>query len=208
MVLSLISGAASGIGNYLGAKAQAKEAKKNRKFQQRIYNEGVERASPWVNAGMTALDQYGSSFGAPGGGNALASFYESPEYLATYNAAMEAADREIGRMGSAGGKLNSGNRIIAAQDRAGRLGGDMMGNYLARLFNMSEAGRGAASGVNTFTGNQGARVGRAMGDVGAASAAGYMGIGNTIGNTLEDYMQGRAMQSTSGYSQPDFRRLY
>lgn len=203
MLASIIGGLASGIGSYLGGQQQAKAANKSLAFNKQVYNEGVQRLDPYVQAGNNALAQYMQGFNG-GGQEVLNNFYQSPEYLATYNSLMDRAQQGVERRGAATGMLNSGRTAMALQDRAGDIGSMQIGNYLSRLGGMVNTGANAASGANSFASSQGQNVTGDMYNRGNALAAGYMGAGNSVNNTLTDIVQqqnlNKALGSTSAYS--------
>lgn len=201
MLASIIGGASSLLGGILGGNAQQKAAKKDLAFRRQVYDEGVKRSQPWVDAGENALAQYMQGFS--GNGQAvLDNFYQSPEYLATYNSLMDRAQQGVERRGAATGTLNSGRAAMALQDRAGDIGSGMIGNYLNRLSGVSTGGMNAASGLGNFALNSAQGIGDARYNQGNALAATYMGAGNSVSNTLSDIIQqqniNRALGGTQG----------
>jgi hypothetical protein len=188
MLASILGGVASGIGSIFAGNAQKRAADRDLRFKKQVYNEGVERTQPWVDAGQNALAQYMQGFNG-GGQQVLGNFYQSPEYLATYNSLMDRAQEGVERRGAATGTLNSGRTAMALQDRAGDIGSMQINNYLSRLGGMSNTGLGAASGVNSFANTSAQGIGQANYNQGNALASTYLGVGNSINNTLSDIVQ-------------------
>ena len=222
-LLSLIGGAAGGLGSYFGAQAQADAAKKATKLQREQFDYQKGLAQPLYDRGQSAnslLDTvYGIGYG--GGQGDLAGdraqfsqdFESSPLYQQYYQNALGRAEQGIERNASATGQLNSGRTLMALSDRAGGLAGNTLSQYLAGIQGASNQGLGALgalSGASQNFGNQAASLAQQQG---AATAAGYQGLGNTVNNTLSDIVQqgGQgfgAGQSTSGYRPQDFSRLF
>jgi hypothetical protein len=188
MLGSILGGIIGGVGSILGGNAQDRAAKRDLQFKKQVYNEGVERTQPWVDAGQSALAQYMQGFNG-GGQQVLGNFYQSPEYLATYNSLMDRAQQGVERRGAATGTLNSGRTAMALQDRAGDIGSMQINNYLGRLGGMSNTGLGAAQGANSFANTSAQGIGQANYNQGNAQAAGYLGAANSFNNTLSDIYQ-------------------
>lgn len=205
MLASLLGGAASLVGNILGGDAQAKAANKARKFNERVYNEGVQRLDPYVQAGNQAINPYLNAIGLGDSQAAISNFQNSPNYLLNFQTGLDNANNQLMRQAAAGGSINSGRTLMGLQDRGMQQANQFYGNYLANLGGLMDAGRQAASGTNSFAMQQGNQITNDMYNRGNALGAQYMGVGNSINNTLQDIVQqggqafGMGGKSTSAY---------
>ena len=200
MLASIIGGLAGGLGSYFGAKEQRKAADKALAFNRQIYNEGVARAQPYVDAGTNALDPYMDAIGLGNSGDAIARFQASPNYKLNFQTGVDNANQQLMRQAAAGGSINSGRTLMALQDRGTDIANRMYGKYLANIGGLVDMGRGAATNTNSFAMSQGQNVTGDIYNQGNALAAGYMGIGNSINNTLSDIVQqgGQAFGMSGG----------
>ena len=78
---------------------------------------------------------------------------------------------------------------MGLQDRGMDQANQFFGNYLSGIGGLVGNGQNAAAGANSFAMQQGQNVTGDMYNKGNATAAGYMGIGNSINNTLQDIVQ-------------------
>lgn len=207
MLATLLGGAASGLGSYFGAKEQAKQANRALKFNRRVYGEGVERMQPFVDAGANALQPYQDALGLGNSQDAINRFQASPNYLLNFQTGLDNANNQLMRQSAAGGSINSGRTLMGLQDRGMDQANQFFGNYLAGIGGLAGSGQNAASGANSFAMQQGQNITGDMYNRGNATAAGYMGVGNSINNTLQDIVQqggqafgmGGGGRSTSAY---------
>jgi len=223
MLGSILGGLASGIGGYFGAQAQADATNKATKLQKQQFNYQKSLAQPLYDRGTNANALLDSVYGIGYDGNQgqLAgdraqfsqNFESSPIYQQYYQNAIGNANQAIDRQASASGQLNSGQRLMALSDRAGNLAGNTLNQYLGGIQGVSNQGMGALNSLTGASQNYGNAAASLAQQQGAATAAGYQGIGNSINNTLYDITQqgaqafggGGGGKSTSGY---DFSRLY
>lgn len=208
---SALSGLGSILGGIFGNKAQDDAAKRQAQTNQQVQS----YFSPYQQAGTNALGQLETAYG--GGDPAtlaarrsqlMDQFHSSPLYQATYQPAIDEATREIQRQGAANGSLNSGATLQALYDRAGRLGGQLFGNYIGGISDMAGNGFNAASNAaNALTGGTQAYNQYKTGGTDALVAGG-LGFGNALNqgvgqlgfmNALSKY--GPSVGSSS-YSQP------
>ena len=220
-LLSLIGGAAGGLGSYFGAKEQANAAKKATRLQRDQFDYQKGLAEPLYDRGQNAnalLDSvygigYGDNQGQLAGDRQQFSqnFEDSPIYQQYYQNALGNANQGIERNASATGQLNSGRTLMALSDRAGNLAGNTLNQYLAGIQGASNQGIGALNSLTGSSQNFGNAAASLAQQQGAANAAAYQGIGNTVNNTLGDIVQQGAQAyggSSSGYRAPNFRGLY
>jgi len=79
--------------------------------------------------------------------------------------------------------------LMGLQDRGTQQANQFFRNYLSDVGGMADMGRQAATGANQFAMQQGQNITGDMYNRGNALSAGYMGVGNTINNTLSDIVQ-------------------
>lgn len=205
MLASIIGGLASGVGNFLAGDAQAKAANKARKFNERVYNEGVQRLDPYVQAGNQAINPYLDAIGLGNSQDAINRFQASPNYLLNFQTGLDNANNQLMRSAAANGSINSGRTLMGLQDRGMNQANLMYGNYLANIGGLMDAGRQSASGANNFAMQQGQNITNDMYNRGNALGAQAMGVGNSINNTLQDIVQqggqafGMGGKSSSAY---------
>lgn len=203
---SILGGIASGIGNYFGAKEQANAAKRATREQRRQFDYQKGIAEPLYQRGTGANALLDAAYGMGDPEQFNEAFYNSPYYQIQYQGAQDAAERALDRQASASGQLNSGNRLMELTDRNRRLlSQNALNPFMAGLTGISNQGAGVMNSLAGMSQNYGNAAARLTQDQGAATGAGYMGIGNTINNTLYDLQQqgaqaaGMGGQSTSGY---------
>ncbi|MCP4410186.1 MAG: hypothetical protein GY807_21075 [Gammaproteobacteria bacterium] len=215
MLSTIIGGLASGAGSYFGAKEQANAAKKATKLQRQQFDYQKGLAEPLYDRGTNANALVDAVYGIGYDGNQgqlvgdraqfNQQFESSPIYQQYYQNALANANQAIDRQASAGGQLNSGRRYMALSDRAGNLAGNTLNEYLAGIQGVSNQGAGALNALTGASQNYGNAAARLAQDRGAANAAAYMGIGNSVNNTMSDLTQQAAQAygmgggSTSGY---------
>lgn len=173
------------------AQTQANSANAATQAQLQMYNQNVQRLSPWTNAGSSALGslqgmmpQLTQQFGA-------AQYQQSPGYQWQLGQGTQA----ITDAASATGGVNSGNTLKALAGYGQGLANqdfyqaqNAYQNWQNQTYNMysglSNTGANAAGG----TAGIGAQVGQSIGDnmigAGNALAAGQVGSANALSNSL------------------------
>ena len=173
------------------AQTQANSANAATQAQLQMYNQNVQRLSPWTNAGSSALGslqgmmpQLTQQFGA-------AQYQQSPGYQWQLGQGTQA----ITDAASATGGVNSGNTLKALMGYGQGLANqdfyqaqNAYQNWQNQTYNMysglSNTGANAAgqtAGIGTQVGQS---VGNNMIGAGNALAAGQVGSANAIGNSL------------------------
>jgi len=212
MLGSIVGGLAGGIGSWFGGQAQADAAKKAMQHQTRQFDYRKGITEPWMERGNQSNELLNSLYGIGGadGGQFNNAFYNSPYYNVMFKGAQDSAEQEVNRNASASGQLNSGRRLMALSDRNRQLVSENALNpFVSGLTGVSNQGFKALNSMNTSSQNYGNAAAKLAQDRGAAKASQYMGVGNSINNTLADITQQGAQafgaggqqraQSTSGY---------
>lgn len=208
MLGSIISGAAQLISGNQAAKAQDRASKRATAEQRRQFDYIKGLATPLYDQGQNANSILNSIYGIGYDGNeaGLAAdraqfnqqFESSPLYQQYFQNALQNANQGIMRNASATGRMNSGNTLMALSDRAGDLAGNSLLQYIAGIGDTSNRGAGA---INTLTGaatNYGNSAAQGAYNSGNAKAAGWLGVGNSIANTMGDIYQQRGQQQVMG----------
>lgn len=202
----------SAIGGFLGASAVKKAAKNQKKTAEAEKAAITSAYAPWMESGTGALDSLNTAYGI--GDNldarraALQSGWESSGlYQNVYQPALEKSTNAFQGVMGGKGALRSGATLKGLQDRAGQLSNSYYGQYLSGLGNLSSQGLGATGTAFGLRSGQTQNVINAQGAKGAATAAGWMGLGNALDsgvNTLaQAYGYGSGGQNPwSSYSQP------
>ena len=202
-----LQGAGSAIGGlgqaYAGQQAagtQAAAADRAAALQERIYNSMAMRNQGAELLGNMARDRYGELVGlgpntnAMGYGSAvqpfdMSKFGADPGRAFRFQSGMDA----LNRTAAANAGLQSGAALKAAtrygQDFGSQEYGNAYNRYqtdqaarLSPLMYAMTGGTNATNATNTAMGNMGTNVGNLMGQSAQATAAGQLGLGNSINN--------------------------
>lgn len=167
-------------------RAQASAAQQTIDEQSRLYNESLDRAQPYAQAGTNALDQLNQI----NAGN-YSAFENSPDYLYARDIGIQGLDRGAAARGS----LYSGGADADRIAFSSGLATQNLGNYTNRLQNMVSLGSNTQQYLGQLGQNYGNQFGNAMGIKGNANAqvaaAGPMtqaGYGNAIASGITTYM--------------------
>lgn len=217
MVLSVLGGLASGAGSFIGGLQASKAAKRAGKIQERQFNETKGFLEPFRERGVganTLLDQaLGIGFDSPqarldASDSFIQNFQDSPLFRLTQQQGIDAATDQILAGNAARGVSNSGATLKALQDRGSDIANRSVLQQIALLQDASNQGAGAASslaGASQNFGNAAADIALQQGN---AQAAGFLGVGNSINNALGTQAFNNALKSSSGFTSPDFARLF
>jgi hypothetical protein len=188
----VVAGTAAYAANRQGAaakkagRAQASAAQQTIDEQSRLYNNSVEGAQPYAQAGTTALNQ----LNAVNAGD-YSAFENSPDYLYARDIGIQGLDRGAAARGS----LYSGGADADRIAFSSGLATQNLGNYTNRLQNMVNLGSNTQQYLGQLGQNYGNQFGNAMGIKGNANAqiaaAGPMtqaGYGNAIASGISTYM--------------------
>lgn len=217
MVLSVLGGLASAAGGLFGANAADKAAKRADKRLTNQFNETKGFLEPFQQRGLganTLLDQaLGIGFDSPqarltASDSFIQNFQDSPLFRLTQQQGIDAATDQIMAGNAARGVSNSGATLKALQDRGSDIGNRTILQQIALLQDASNQGAGAASslaGASQNFGNASADLALQQGN---AQAAGFLGAGNSINSALGGLAFNNALKSSSGFTSPDFARLF
>jgi len=207
---------------------QQQAAQEQLALEKRIYEEGVARQQPWLQAGTNALTQMqGGAFQQPKAFSFGAGDYQrDPGYAFRLSEGQKALERSA----AARGGLISGSALKAAQ----RFGQDMGSQEYQNAYNRALTGYNAnvaradtgynrlaalagvgqtatqqlgAAGQNyaNQTGNTAmgaaSNIGNAMGAAGQARASGYMGMANAASGGIGQYMGYQQNQASNSLLQ-------
>jgi hypothetical protein len=202
-----LQGAGSALGGlsqaYAGQRAagtQSDAANRALALQERIYNSMAARNQGAETGGNLARDRYlalvglGPNTNAMGYGSAvqpfdMSKFQADPGYAFRIAEGQKALDRQA----AARGGLMSGGALKAAARYGQDMGSQEYANaynryrqnradQLAPLSDLMTGGTNATNATNTAMGNYGTNAANLMGQAGQATAAGQLGIGNTVNN--------------------------
>ena len=203
------------------AKTQAAAADRATDVQERMFETTRGDLMPFTETGKGALYSLADLYGLPtpenpAGGQAfedadLETFRRSPDYQVAMKEGIGALDKSAARKGM----LLSGAQIKALADYGADLGSANFGNYVNRLMQLVDTGRGAASQQGQFAVSTGRGVADTTLASGEATAAGQVGAFNAIGggvsdafNNLATYNSYRNLNPSSYVPRPRLNPLY
>jgi hypothetical protein len=199
---ALAGGLISSQGQKQAAQTQAGAADRSAALQKEMFDQQMAGQEPFRQAGLTGQNRLmellglGGDTGAAGYGKysrdfGMSDFQADPGYAFRLGEGQKALDRQA----AARGGLISGGALKAAT----RYGQDMgsqeyqnafnryqtsRANQLQPLGNLMASGQSAASNQGQAAGQYGTNVGNTYMAGGQATAAGQLGMGNTINNAL------------------------
>lgn len=148
-------------GQKKAGRAQANAAQQTLDQQRQIYDQSVEQATPYLQAGTNALT----------GLNALAAgdysaFENAPDYQFALTQGLQGADRSA----AARGGLYSGGHQADLQQFAQGLASQQLGSYRNSLMNLAQMGQGASQYLGQLGQGFGNQFAGAMGQKGQGNA--------------------------------------
>ncbi len=160
-------------------QTQVDQQQRGLEFQQRMYEEGVQRQQPFLTGGTEDYNRLRSLM--TGGPEAAQQFLQmDPGYGFRLSEGMKALERGA----AARGGLLSGNMLRGAQRYGQDLASQEFGSAYNRLAQLANVGP-AAAGVLTGLGERyGERMGRGYADLGGAMAGGQIARGSIYGQAL------------------------
>lgn len=190
MPIGAIAGIAGGLLQANSAKkaanAQTNAANQDRAFQERIYNEGIQRVDPFYQAGLQGNQAYLFENGLAARPQGYTGFEESPGQRYMRQQGLDA----IQASAAAQGGLFSAETM----DDLGRQNSDYANTYreqyLNRLAGIADTGLQAASMQGTTGANAAAGMSNAFGAIGNAQSAGAIGRSNAITGGIENALAG------------------
>ena len=218
---SLIGGMMSSNASESAAQTQANSANQATQAQLQMYNQNVQRLSPWTNAGSSAsstlqglMPSLTQQFGA-------AQYQQSPGYQWQLGQGTQA----ITDAASATGGVNSGNTLKALTGYGQGLANQdfyqaqsAYQNWQNQVYNMYSGISNTGANAAGQTAGIGAQVGQSIGNnitgAGNALAAGQVGSANAVGNSLSSlgnlglYAQMNGAFGSSGGTNNPYANLY
>lgn len=190
MVLGLIGAAIGGIASLSAANKQAKSADAATALQNRIYEETIDRLTPFYDAGaQSALPAYLFEMGLGERPQGYGGMEMSP---AAQFALTEGRDTiEAGAAGQ--GRLFSGATMKGLERFRTDLARSDRDNQLNRMLTLTQMGQNAAAQQGTAGSNFAVNAGSTMMQAGNARSAGIMGVSNAINSGIDNYLQYQAM---------------
>lgn len=195
MVLGLIGAAIGGLASLSAAKKQSSAANNATALQNRIYEETIDRLSPFYDAGAsTALPAYLFEMGLGERPDGYTGITMSP---GAQFALSEGRDTiEAGAAGRGG--LFSGSSLKGLERFRFGLAQQDRDNQLNRMLTLSQMGMNAATAQGAAGTNFAANAGNAMMQGANASSAGIVGAANAINSGINNYLQYQTMNKIWG----------
>lgn len=173
------------------AQTQAGAANAATQAQLQMYNQNVQRLSPWTNAGSQSLGQLQGLLPQLTSQFTAANYQNSPGYA--YQ--LQQGSQAIADQASALGGVNSGNTLTALQSQGINLANQNFNqaqsayqNWQNQVYNMYSGLSNTGANAAGQTAGLGAQTGQAIANntigAGNALAAGQVGSANAIGNSL------------------------
>lgn len=189
---SVAGGAIAAGGSVIAANKQAKAAGKATDVQERMYEQTRSDLMPYSEVGKGALYSLADLYGLPTPTNpeggeplseeSLAAFRRSPDYEVARTEGISAIDKSA----AAKGNLLSGGQIKAIEEYGADLANRNFGNYVNRLMQLVDTGRGAASQTGVFSANAARGIADTTMAQGDAQASGVVGALNNLGGGFSD----------------------
>lgn len=139
--------------------------------------------APFREQGVNALNQFAS--------NVLGPLEATPQFNFALNQGVNALDRSA----SARGKLLSGQQVKAVQSFGTNLAGQFAGDQLNRQAALAGIGQTATQATGQFGANASANIGNALLAGGDARASGFVGQGNAINDSLQNFLLLNALRA-------------
>jgi hypothetical protein len=210
---SLLGGAMSARGASQAASTQADAADRAAALQKEMFDLQRAGQEPYRQAGLTGQNRLmelmglGGNTGAEGYGRyakdfSMGDFNADPGYAFRLAEGQKLLDRTAARDSNifSGGALKAATRY--GQDMGSQEYQNAFNRYqtnrtnqLQTLGNLMSSGQSAASNQGAAAGQYGTNAGNLMGQAGQATAAGQLGVGNTINNALSTMASGYQNQS-------------
>jgi hypothetical protein len=188
---SIVGGVMSSNASQSAANTQANAANNATQAQLDMYNQNVQRLSPWTNAGSAALGNLQGMMPALTQQFGAAQYQQSPGYQWQLGQGTQA----ITDAASATGGVNSGNTLKALTTYGQGLANQdyyqaqsAYQNWQNQAYNMyaglSNTGANSAGMVAGLGADTATNIGKNMQSAGNSISAGQVAQGNAIGNSL------------------------
>lgn len=172
------------VGGLFGGGAQKKASQKATDALTAAYNRGIDLQNqqyqttrqdymPYTQAGVAAIGDYGDLLGTNGAeaqAQGIEALKGSPLYSLLFNNGREALLQNA----SASGGLRGGDFQRASMDFGADTLGQVYGNQLSNLYNLSNLGLGATGSVANAGMNAANNVTSLVGNIGQAQATNYL----------------------------------
>jgi hypothetical protein len=185
---AIVGGLASSSAASKASKAQSRAAQQAADVQRQQYEQSREDLAPFRDTGVTALGRYGDLLGMRGPEAyqaALQGYTQSPFLARMVNDTVGAVDASR----AARGGLFSGATAQEIGDRTGQLYLGDFNNYLSRLGGLVDTGQNAAAQTGNLGANAAAGQANAYQAAGNARAQGFINMGNSVTNALNQGAQ-------------------
>lgn len=126
--------------------------------------------------------------------NAFANFYQSPDYQFR----LDEGNKAIERSAAAKGRALSGATVKDLINYSGNLASGEFQNYKNSLANLAGIGQTTSQNLASLGQGYAANAGQALQNAGAARASGYLGVGNTLNNAINNYQRMQALNTGVG----------
>lgn len=167
-------------------RAQANAAQQTLDQQQAIYNNSVDQAMPFYDAGVNALSQ----INAVNRGD-YSGFENSPDYLYARGQAQQGIERGAAARGS----LYSGGTNVDLANALNGIASQNLGNYRNSLMGLAQMGQNQSQYLGQLGNQYGNQFANAMGikgqanaQVAAAGPATQAGYGNALASAASTYL--------------------
>lgn len=168
------------------ASAQKASAQNQLDFNKQVYGDISANFKPYLDMGLQGQQAYNSLLGlgqAPAG---FTGFQQSPGYQWAMQQGMDAAQSRA----AAGGGLNSGKTLQDLNAFGQGLANQEYQTYLNRLQGIGQQGQNAAGMQGAAAQQYAANGMNAMGSMGDARAAGYVGGANALMGGINNAVAG------------------
>lgn len=199
---ALLGGAMASSGAQGAAQTQSDAANRSADLQKQMFDQQMALQEPYRQAGLTGQNRLmelmglGGNTGAVGYGKysrdfGMQDFQQDPGYAFRLSEGLKGLDRQA----AARGGLISGGALKAATQYGQDMGSQEYQNAFNRyqtnrtnqlqpLGNLMASGQSAASNQGSAAGAYGSAGGNAIMQAGQSTAAGQLGVGNTMSNAL------------------------
>ncbi len=174
-----IAGVAGIAGSALSSSAQRSAANTASQTQRDIYSQNQQLLNPYVQGGLGAYGTLNNLLGVGGNSDTMQKTLEGlPGYQFTLGQGLKSVQNSAASRGLG----TSGAALKGAANYATGLANSQYGNYVNQLQNSANTGMQAGSAIAGVGQSTGASIANSQIAAGNASAAGYNGIANSIGN--------------------------
>ena len=179
---ALISGGMGLLASNRAASAQRRAADQNIGFQRETRDQIMGRMEPFYQGGIQGQNALMYEMGMGQRPEGYSGFQASPGFQYALGQANDAVEGSA----AARGGLFSSSTLNQLQGNALGLAQQDYGNWMSRLSGLAGSGQNAAAGQATAMTNAAAQIGNSFADRGNTAAAGWIGAGNTVADTIDN----------------------